>query len=151
MALIDKVRQLQELLEEKEGLAEATKNNNAAIKDLKEEIAQTMIDEDCPRIGCGDYTFSLQVKTKYSKKGEATLQAAGLDFFEVLREQGYGELIQETVNAQKLQSSMKECADQNGGELPEELADIISVYEENDIHRAKARSKAMSKAKEDLV
>ena len=75
-----------------------------------------MIDEDIPSQGYGDYIYSLQDKVKYSKRGEAYLQERGLDFFEVLREQGLGELIKETVNAGSLQSAMKEIAEENDGD-----------------------------------
>lgn len=86
MGLLEMVNEYQELLEEKEGLAEATKKNNKAIEEKKQEIAQQMIDDDCPKISSGGYTFSLSDKTIYSKKSEESLQEAGLDFLEVLRE-----------------------------------------------------------------
>ena len=145
--LSDKIREYQALLDKKEAIADAEKENNKAIKELVDTISQIMVDEDCPKIGVGDYTYSLNVKTKYSKKGEEKLMAAGVNFLDVLRQQGYGDLIKETVNAQSLQSAMKECAQQNGGELPEELLEVISVYDENDIKRTKSRSRSLQKAK----
>lgn len=99
MKLTEMLGQYEELLDKKDQLAKDTKDNNAAIDKLKAEIAEMMIDEDIPSQGYGDYVYSLQDKVKYSKRGEAYLQERGLDFFEVLREQGLGELIKETVNA----------------------------------------------------
>ena len=58
MALIDMVNDYQKLLEKKESLAEETKDNNAKIEALKQEIAQQMIDDDCPRIAAGDYMYA---------------------------------------------------------------------------------------------
>ena len=98
MKLTEMLGQYEELLDKKDQLAKDTKDNNAAIDKLKAEIAEMMIDEDIPSQGYGDYIYSLQNKVKYSKRGEAYLQERGLDFFEVLREQGLGELIKETVN-----------------------------------------------------
>lgn len=146
MALIDMVNDYQELLEKKESLAEETKNNNAKIEALKQDIAQQMIDDDCPRIAVGDYMFSLQIKSKYSKRSEEYLSANDLDFFEVLREQGFADLIKETVNAGSLQSAMNALVEQEG-ELPEELAEVISQYDQTDILRRKQTSSAMKKAK----
>ena len=120
---------------------------NAAIDKLKAEIAEMMIDEDIPSQGYGDYIYSLQDKVKYSKRGEAYLQERGLDFFEVLREQGLGELIKETVNAGSLQSAMKEIAEENDGELPPELDEVVSSYEMTDIARRKSTNKALKRAK----
>ena len=106
-----------------------------------------MIDEDIPSQGYGDYVYSLQDKVKYSKRGDAQLMEKGLDFFEVLREQGLGDLIKETVNPRSLQSAMKEIADENDGELPPELDEVVSSYEMTDIARRKSTNKALKKAK----
>ena len=147
MKLTEMLAQYEVLLDKKDQLAQDTKDNNAAIDKLKEEIAETMIDEDIPSQGYGDYVYSLQDKIKYSKRGEAELQEKGLDFFEVLREQGFGDIIKETVNANTLQSTMKAVADENDGELPPELDEIVSSYEMTDISRRKSTNKALKRAK----
>lgn len=135
------------LLTKKDELAEATKANNAAIKEAKSKIADQMIDDDTPQITVGDRSYSLQEVTRYSKKGDDTLAAEGLNFFEELRNLGRGDLIKETVNAQSLQAAMKEEAENNDGELPEGFARIVTVFDDYDIHRTKARNKALKKAK----
>lgn len=147
MKLTEMLAQYEVLLDKKEQLAQDTKDNNTAIEKLKAEIAETMIDEDIPSQGYGDYVYSLQDKIKYSKRGEAELQEKGLDFFEVLREQGFGYIIKETVNANTLQSTMKAVADENDGELPPELDEIVSSYEMTDISRRKSTNKALKRAK----
>ena len=90
--------------------------------------------------------FSLQIKSKYSKRSEEYLAANGLDFFEVLREQGFADLIKETVNAGSLQSAMNALVEENG-ELPVELAEVISQFDQTDILRRKQTSSALKKAK----
>lgn len=147
MKLTEMLAQYEVLLDKKDQLAQDTKDNNAAIDKLKAEIAETMIDEDIPSQGYGDYVYSLQDKIKYSKRGETELQEKGLDFFEVLREQGFGDIIKETVNANTLQSTMKAVADENDGELPPELDEIVSSYEMTDISRRKSTNKALKRAK----
>ena len=147
MKLTEMLAQYEVLLDKKDQLAQDTKDNNAAIDKLKAEIAETMIDEDIPSQGYGDYVYSLQDKIKYSKRGEAELQEKGLDFFEVLREQGFGDIIKETVNANTLQSTMKAVADENDGELPPELDEIVSSYEMTDLSRRKSTNKALKRAK----
>ena len=59
---------------------------------------------------------------------------AGVTFLEVLREQGMGDLIQETVNPRTLQSAMSAYVEEHG-ELSEALASVINVYDYNDITR----------------
>ena len=144
MTLLEMVRNYQALLEEKDRLAECTKANNAAIEVAKDEIAQQMIDDDCPRISSGGYSFSLTQKTSYSKKSEADLAEAGVDFFEVLREEGLGDIIKETVAAQTLQSTIKAFVEEHG-ELSEALSQIIREYEFNDITRRKESKKGGKK------
>lgn len=147
MKLTEMLGQYEELLNKKDALDKETEDNNAAINKLKAEIAEMMIDEDIPSQGYGDYVYSLQDKVKYSKRGDAQLMEKGLDFFEVLREQGLGDLIKETVNPRSLQSAMKEIADENDGELPPELDEVVSSYEMTDIARRKSTNKALKKAK----
>lgn len=140
MTLLDMVRRYQDLLTEKDRLSDLTKENNAAIEAAKAEIAQQMVDDDCPRISCGGYSFSLTPKTSYSKKSEEELAATGADFFGTLREEGLGDLIVETVNARTLQSAMKAYVDENG-ELSEGLEAVIKVYDYNDITRRRETRK----------
>lgn len=144
MTLLDMVRNYQNLLEEKENLANCTKANNAAIEAAKAEIAQQMIDDDCPRISSGGYSFSLTQKTSYSKKSEADIAEAGVNFFEVLREEGLGDIIKETVAPQTLQSTIKAYVEEHG-ELSEGLEQIIREYEFNDITRRKETKKGGKK------
>ena len=56
-------------------------------------------------------------------------------------------LDKETVNPRSLQSAMKEIADENDGELPPELDEVVSSYEMTDIARRKSTNKALKKAK----
>lgn len=136
MALIDMIKSYQELLTEKERLADLTKANNAAIEAAKTELAQQMIDDDCPKIGYGGYTFSLQSKTSYSRRSAEELAESGADFFQVLRDEGLGDLIYETVNAQTLSSTMRNYVEENE-DLSEALKTVIKTYDYNDIGRRK--------------
>jgi hypothetical protein len=136
MALIDLIANYQTLLATKEALAEQTKANNKAIEDMKQQIADQMIDDEVTSIGYAGYNFSLQTKTVYSKKSEADLQAAGIDFFGLLRDNGLGDLIVERVDPRTLSASLKQMVEADG-ELPEELSEAINVYETNDIGRRK--------------
>ena len=53
MELLDMVRNYQALLDKKDILSQQTKENNAAIEAMKEQISQQMIDDDCPKISTG--------------------------------------------------------------------------------------------------
>ncbi|MDO5765657.1 MAG: hypothetical protein Q4P84_08170 [Elusimicrobiales bacterium] len=140
MTLLEMVKDYQGLLERKATLEAETKENNAAIEAAKARITQQMVDDDCPRITTGGYNYSLTPKTSYSKRSEEDLAAQGLDFLEVLREEGLGGIIKETVNAQTLQSTIKNYVEEHG-ELSEALDGVIRTYDYNDITRRKETKK----------
>ena len=136
MELLDMVKGYQSLLETKEALAAQTKENNAAIEAAKAEITQQMVDEDIPRISTGGYCFTLTAKTSYTKRSEAELAEGGLDFLDVLREEGLGDIIVEKVDPRTLQSTIKDYVEEHGG-LSEGLESVIRSYDYNDITRRK--------------
>ena len=115
--LDDKVRAFKVLLDKKDELAEQTKANNEELKNLEQEIAQQMVDEEKPDTTVDGFKYSLQEKTRYSKISEEKLMEKGLVFFDVLRE------------------------------LPEEMAEVLSVYSELKVSKRKANTKALNRAK----
>ena len=107
--LDDKVRAFKVLLDKKDELAEQTKANNEELKNLEQEIAQQMVDEEKPDTTVDGFKYSLQEKTRYSKISEEKLMEKGLVFFDVLREQGFGHLITDRSTNPRL------CDEQSGG------------------------------------
>lgn len=136
MALIDMIKNYQALLDRKDDLSEQTKANNAAIEAAKAEITQQMVDEDIPRISTGGYCFTLTAKTSYTKRSEEELAEGGLNFLDVLREEGLGDIIVEKVDPRTLQSTVKAYVEEHG-ELSEGLDAIIKTFEYNDVTRRK--------------
>ena len=145
-SLLDqKVRKYKEILDRKDELANLTKENNAAKEALEQEICQMMVDDEKPSTIVDGFSYSLQQKTMYSKKSEESLAEAGIDFFDVLRDQGLGDLIVEKVDPRTLQSSCASLAED--GELPEELAECLNIYEKLGLTKRKANTKALERAK----
>ena len=138
MDIFELTDMLNEALTLKDELADRTKSNNKHIEQLKQELADQMIDNEMTSISRCGFKFTLQEKTRYSKKSEADLQAEGINFHEALRAAGFGDLIVETVNPRSLQSSLANYVDEND-ELPEALAPAINTYETLDIARRKER------------
>lgn len=151
-----KIREYNKILEEKKRLEKQTKENNAAKEKKEQEIAQIMVDNEEPSTIVDGYTYSLQETKMYSKKAEEKLEQLkieeGIEFFEVLREQGLGSIIKETVNAKTLQSTMKALDDElpEGEDLPEDLAKCLNIYSKLGINKTKASKnaqQALSRAK----
>jgi Fe-S oxidoreductase len=134
--MLEKIDKYKALLDEKDRLKDATTENNKAVEQCRDELAQLMIDAECQKISRSGFTYFLQAKTKYSK-------ASGKDdeLFEVLREAGLGDLIKETVNAQTLQGAMTNLVEENGGDLPAEFVELITTYEYTDVAKRRETSK----------
>ena len=136
MTIPEQVDAYRALLDEKDRLAEETKANNRAIEAARDALATAMIEDETPQITRNGYSYTLTLKTKYSK-------AAGKDaeLMDALRSNGLGDLIKETVNAQSLQGAMSNLAEENDDELPEEFEGLVNVYSFNDITRRKSSRK----------
>lgn len=148
-----KIVEFKKLLDRKDELEELTKANNKAKEELEQEIVQIMIDNEKPSTVVDGFNYSLKQETRYSKKSEDELERLkteeGIEFFEVLREQGLGDIIKETVNANTLQSTMKALVEElveelpDGEPMPEELAKCLSIYPKMGVNKRKASKSAM--------
>lgn len=138
MELTDKLKEYSELLDQKKALEDQMKEVNSKISYMKNRISDIMAEEEVPRISSGGYTFTSVIKTKYSKKSAEALAKDGIDFLGTLREEGLGDIIQETVLPQTLQASIKAYVEANG-ELSPGLESIINSYDYADIVRRKER------------
>ena len=134
MSILEQLDAYRALLDKKDQLAEAVKENNRAIEAARDALADSMVSEETVQIVRDGYSYTLTPKTKYSK-------AAGQDdaLREALRDYGLGSLIRETVNAQSLQGAMSALAEENDDELPEAFEGLVNVYTFNDVTRRKAR------------
>lgn len=132
MSMKERLAAYEALLDRKEALATQTTENNKAIEKARADLAACMIDEEFDRLTSKGYSYILTEKTCYSKRG-------GTDdaLFETLREDGLGDIIKETVNPRTLQAAMKDLAERNDGELPEQYRSMISEYSFWDVLRRK--------------
>lgn len=142
MDIVTMIDHYKELLDRKDELADQTKENNKAIQEARDALAQAMIDAEMPKVSRNGFLYSLQDKTKYNKKA-----CDNEEFFSVLEENGLGDLIKRTVDPQTLNNAMAAAAEENDGILPEEYEDYISVYQFYDISKRKETNKTAKKAK----
>ncbi len=136
MTLLDLVKTYQTLLEQRDALTAEIKAINTDLEALKARIIQQMIDDDCPRIVTGGYSFRPAAKTAYTKRSDRELSAKGLDFRRVLRAEGLGYVITETIDPGALQAALERCTKEHG-RLSPALAAVIRAYDYEDIVRRK--------------
>ncbi len=116
--------QLSDAKQKKKELEEQVKTANAEIDRLDRELSDTMATMDCPNFSHAGYTFYLSSRlfaSPQSGKKEA--------LFTALRENGYGSIVTETVNANTLSSFVKERMEENDGDIPKWLTEVISTHE----------------------
>lgn len=130
--ILQKIDEYKALLDRKEELAALTKENNADVEACRNELAELMIAEECTKVSRSGFTYSLASKTRYSKRAGADEQ-----LMEMLRMNGLGSLIKETVNANTLQGAMSELAAENDDQLPEEWSEVINEYSYMDVQKRK--------------
>ena len=140
----DLATKLMELRSQKESLKQQTKDNNAAIEQTENELASIMLEEGNDNFSLNGYKFILQYNDMFSSKVEFREQ-----LIDALKMHGIDrdEIITETIPAPKLNSIMKNIYEENGEELPEEFADIVTVFSKSSVMVRKATGKSKAGTK----
>lgn len=126
---------LQSLKERKKHLEDETKTVNAEIEETEAKLADLMIQEEMQNFTRNGQMFYLQTKTYASAVPERKSE-----LFAWLKENGYGDLVYETVNANSLAAFVREQLEESD-ELPESLAELVNVYEKTTVAMKKASVK----------
>lgn len=110
--------------EHKKELDAQVKEVNAEIEQLDLALSDAMAEQEVERFSRNGSTFYLNTRLFASP-------AAGRkdELMQMLKDNGYGSLVVETVNANTLASFVKEQKAANGDEIPEWLAGVVSAYE----------------------
>ena len=110
--------------DEKKELEAKTKEVNARIEELDRELSDAMADAECDKFTRNGSTFYLNSRLY------ASPAAGGRDaLIHALKDNGYGSIVTETVNANTLASFCKEQMTANEDELPEWLSGVVNKFE----------------------
>ena len=115
---------LKTLQEQKKDLEAKAKALGAEITDLDLQLSDAMTEAELDRFFRNGSTFYLKSRLFASP-------SAGRkdEMMQALKENGFGSLVTETVNANTLASFIKEQREITGEEIPEWLGDTVSTYE----------------------
>lgn len=114
---------LLELREEKDRLKELTKQNNEEIDRVEQELAEEMRVNEIDNFKRAGRTFYPIVKT-WASPQRGRREAV----YEWMKENGYGDLVTETVHAQRFNSMINEMIEDDGT-IPDDLENLINVTE----------------------
>lgn len=115
----------------KEELEEQAKDARADFESAEIEFYMALEAMGMDTYDAGDYRYTRDTKPYYRPAID------GEKFYRVLRENGLGDIIKETVNANTLNATFREIADMHDGELPDWLSPIVSVYDKARMSRRK--------------
>lgn len=111
------------LREEKDRLSELTKENNAEIERVEREMIEQMRVNELQNFKRNGKLFYQTAKTWASPQVEKKELV-----YAWLKENGYADLVKETVHAQTFSSFVNERIEEDG-EVPEDLANMINLTE----------------------
>ncbi len=124
--LFDLADQLKARKDLKKELEEQVKVVTAEIDVLDKELSDAMALAECPNFTHSGSTFYLNTRLFASPKG-----GMKEDMIAALKAHGYGDLVNETVNANTLASFCKEQIAQSGEaeQLPMWLSDVVNTFD----------------------
>lgn len=127
---------LKELRDTKTELEKKTKENNASIDEVEQQLVRMMVDTETQNFTRGGTMFSLTNKTRASAVSDSKAK-----LYRALKRKGYGDLVYETVNANSLSAFVNEQISENNEELPKWLSGLVNVYPQTKVSVRKATHK----------
>ena len=141
------IDQYEEIRERKERLAKEKAAAEEEYKQIQIDLAAAITEIGEDSATNEGFVYSPKVQGKYSFRAQEDLEAEGLDKIAILKENGFGEIVKETVDWRTLNSTMKEVAESDDG-IPEDVLGILNVYDEIIVSRTKKASDKQDKLKE---
>ena len=116
---------LKQLREEKKNAEQRLKEMNAEIEQADYQLSMLMAETETQNFTRAGTTFALTTKTRAS-----AMSGRKEELYAALKENGYGDLVYETVNANSLSAFVKEQIAENQNTVPEWLSGLVHVYEQ---------------------
>lgn len=116
--------QLKNLRDQKKQKEQELKNIGDAINEIDKALSQLMVTNETQNFTRNGTTFCLKSSTKAS-----AVAGHKEELYKNLRKQGFGDLIQETINANSLSSFVKERLTENENKLPGWLDGLVNIFE----------------------
>jgi hypothetical protein len=125
---------LKELREAKKQAEQEVKNINAKINETDYSLSELMAETETQSFTRSGTMFYLTNTTRASANVEKKSE-----LYQTLRENGFGVLIYETVNANSLSAFVKEQIEENEDLLPDWLDGLVNIYEKTTVGVRKAK------------
>lgn len=120
--------QLKQLREEKKDAEQRVKDINTEIDKTEYALVQLMAETETQNFTRAGTMFSLTTKTRAS-----AMAGRKDELYSALKENGFGDLVYETVNANSLSAFVKEQISENQDTVPDWLNGLVNVYEQTSV------------------
>lgn len=134
-AMFELAKKLKELKDTKNDLEARLKEINTEIDNVDFELATMMTDSETQNFTVAGTMFCLTNKVRASAVADRKEE-----LYEALRNEGYGDLVYETVNANSLSAFVKEQIEEHD-DVPEWLNGLVNVFEKTTVGVRKATRK----------
>ena len=131
--MFELAEKLKSLRDEKSEAEAQLKEINAQIDETDYRLSELMAETETQNFTRSGTMFCLTTKTRAS-----AVAGSKEELYTALREQGYGDLVYETVNANSLSSFVIEQIGENEDVLPEWLDGLVNVFEKTTVGVRKA-------------
>ena len=128
LKMYELAEQLKELRDDKKAAEQRVKDINAEIDKTEYALVQLMAETETQNFTRAGTMFSLTTKTRVS-----AVAGRRDELFSALKENGFGELVYETVNANSLSAFVKEQISENQDTVPDWLNGLVNVYEQTSV------------------
>ncbi len=131
--LFELADELKELKEAKKKAEQEVKDINTKIDETDYALSELMAETETQSFTRSGTMFYLSTTTRASAVVEKKTE-----LYNRLKENGYGELVYETVNANSLSAFVKEQTAENEDLLPDWLDGLVTVFEKTSVGVRKA-------------
>lgn len=131
--MFELAEKLKALRDQKTETEAVLKEINAQIDETDYRLSELMAESETQNFTRSGIMFCLTTKTRAS-----AVAGSKEDLYAALRQQGYGDLVYETVNANSLSSFVKERIEENEDTLPDWLTGLVNVFEKTTVGVRKA-------------
>lgn len=128
MSMYELAEKLKVLREEKKDAEQRVKDINAEIDKTEYALVQLMAETETQNFTRAGTMFSLTTKTRAS-----AVAGHKDELYSALKENGFGDLVYETVNVNSLSAFVKEQIAENQDTVPEWLNGLVNVYEQTSV------------------
>jgi len=131
--MFELAEQLRSLREQKKEAEQVVKQINEQIDETDYKLSELMAESETQNFTRSGMMFYLTTKTRAS-----AVAGSKEELYSTLKEQGFGDLVYETVNANSLSTFVKEQIGENEDVLPDWLTGLVNVFDKTSVGVKKA-------------